>query len=556
MPLRGKPHYIFNDDGDGLKLAPHPHTRERATAPIEYLKDTPVDCFCWCLVDGVASYDSKVLQTIYDLYDRDKQCSLSQSDLSRTLYRQGIDYLPILIRRTRALGKAFYASFRMNDTHHKSHPNGVLASDFWKNNPQYRLWGETDALSYYNAGLDYAFPEVRRREFAAIREVAARYDVDGVELDFSRVPYLFQPGEAWANRGILTRFIRAVRRGLDRIGAERRRRIGLMIRTVFGEDRLAHGGMDVPRWIRDGLMDILVMTDLANDCNREVQPWLVLCRKRGIAFYAAIENGPWIDRRNFHDFVENPDAPPHNWVVRQSSEQLVLRSRAVAQNMLAQGVDGIYLFNHTPRPIPVEYFNPAGQRPKLPLCEWGSLETLCRRDKQYLFWAGLPIYVEALRPSQYHQTIPFATRGPDIGARASRVVLRFRQVARRFPHVARYRQPSIVKPGFVTYALNGRPIPEERIERKRQGPGRIPSGFRLRNHELVEIHLPGTALRSGNNTLAFEIPKYPHERDPYVFIYEFEVDVRFGNACGLRTAGTKPSRQSPRCSTDRTNRAT
>jgi hypothetical protein len=275
-------------------------------------------------------------------------------------------------------------------------------------------------------------------------------------------------------------------------------------------------------------MDLLVMTDLANDCNRDVQPWLGLCRKRGIAFYAAVENSPWIDRRNFHDIVSNPDAPPHNWGVRQTPEQQDLRVRAVAQNVLAQGVDGLYLFNHPPRPIPDEYFDPAGRRPKLSLGNWGSLETLRRRDKQYLFWAGLPIYVEALRPPQFHQTITFATRGPDIGARDSGVVLRFRQVARRFPHVAKYRQPSIVKPGFVTYTLNGKAIPIERIERTRQGAGRIPSGFKLPRHELIEIHLPGTALRSGENTLAFEISKPPHEHDPYVYIYELEADVVFG----------------------------
>lgn len=537
IPLR-KPHFIVNDDGQGIKIMSLPHTEVKAKAPIEYLKGTIADCLSLCVGNGVASYDSKVLQTIYELYDKRKARELDliddapvagKTDLAYNLYRRGIDYLPILIRRTHELDKVFYGSFRMNDSHHKSDPNGYFADDFFKNNPQYRLWGETDALSYYDAAMDYAFPEVRRRKRESICEFAAKYDVDGIELDFSRNPYLFQPDEAWANREILTEFIRKIRKKLDKIGAERGRPVGLMIRTVFGQDRLAHGGMDLQRWISEGLMDFLVMTNLSNDCNLDVQPWLGLCQKKGIAFYAAAEGGPWIDKRNFHDIFPNPDSPPHNWVFRQTPEDKILRARAVAQNMLAQGVDGIYLFNQVPRPIANEYFDPLGPRPEQPMSEWGSLETLRGLDKQYIFWKGLPIYVEALRPPRYHQTIQFTTRGSDIGKSDSQVVLRFRQMAKPFPHVAKYEQSPIVEPGYVTYTLNGKPIPEERIERKRQKPGRINSGFKLSEHELIVVNLPGTAIRSGQNSLSFEIPKpkEPQERDPYVYIYQLEVDVRF-----------------------------
>lgn len=78
------PHMIFNDDGDGLKIVPPPHTLAKVTAPIEYLKDTPVDCFCWCLANGNASYDSKVMETIYGLYDKRKALPGAFRDMSRT----------------------------------------------------------------------------------------------------------------------------------------------------------------------------------------------------------------------------------------------------------------------------------------------------------------------------------------------------------------------------------------------------------------------------------------------------------------------------------------
>ena len=59
---------ILNDDGDGLKQVAPPHDVTQVAGPIASLKGTPVDCFCWCLAEEVASYKSEVLQTIYDLY--------------------------------------------------------------------------------------------------------------------------------------------------------------------------------------------------------------------------------------------------------------------------------------------------------------------------------------------------------------------------------------------------------------------------------------------------------------------------------------------------------
>lgn len=108
------------------------------------------------------------------------------------------------------------------------------------------------------------------------------------------------------------------------------------------------------------------------------------------------------------------------------------------------------------------------------------------------------------------------------------MALRFRQMVVPFPHAAKkHRQPSIVPPGLLKYTLNGVDIQEGAITRSKEPAGRIPSGYRLKTHEMVEIHLPGTALHNGMNALAFSMPKSPTDRDPYVYIFEFDVDVRF-----------------------------
>jgi len=380
---------ILNDDGDGLKTVAKPHDVSQVAGPIASLKGTPVDCFCWCVAEEVASYKSEVLETIYDLYEKREALPYpgfggASTDVAHTLYQQGIDYLPLLIEHAHQSGIAFYASFRMNDTHHKSDPDGWLAPEFWKAHPEYRLWGETDAKSYYNAGMDYSFAEVRGRKLDAIEEVARNYAVDGVELDMGRNPYFFQPDEAWEKRGILTQFLVDLRKRLDAVG----RRVPIMVRTLFAEDRLRHGGMDLGTWIEGGLVDILALTDLVNTFRTDLEPWLSLCRDRGIPLNPTLDGGnPRVDRRNFHDIFTNPDAPPHNW---GAPVDLTLTLRAAAQNFLSQqDVPCLYLFNHPPRPI---FSDPPAFLTEL-------FDTL-HRDKRYHFWQGLPLWVEALRPPE------------------------------------------------------------------------------------------------------------------------------------------------------------
>ena len=82
---------ILNDDGDGLKLVPPPHDVSQVAGPIAPLKGTPVDCFCWCVAEEVASYKSEVLQTIYELYAEDRPNPYAHffgahTDVPNTLY--------------------------------------------------------------------------------------------------------------------------------------------------------------------------------------------------------------------------------------------------------------------------------------------------------------------------------------------------------------------------------------------------------------------------------------------------------------------------------------
>ena len=108
------------------------------------------------------------------------------------------------------------------------------------------------------------------------------------------------------------------------------------------------------------------------------------------------------------------------------------------------------------------------------------------------------------------------------------VTLSWRWIAEKNPHASgAYRQNPIVKPGLVHIYFNDKEIPQESLTITEMPGGRIPSGFKLKKHQRVEFTVPGSDLRNGENTLAFEMPKFPQERDPYVYIYDVTADLRF-----------------------------
>jgi len=431
-----------------------------------------------------------------------------------SLHRQGVDYLPRLIEEAHKDGIRFFASFRMNDAHQKSFPNSMLAGKFWQTHQHYRLWEVTDGKTYYNATLDYSYPEVRRRMLDAIGEVVQWYDVDGIELDWCRNPYTFPPSEAWDKRDVLTRFTEQIRNIVDAAGRKKGRKLSLIVRIPFSEETHRKTGMDVATWIRGQTMEILVMSNRVNDYTAQVGDWPGLCRENGILFFASVEAGP------------AANAPAHNHVVPETAEQTILRVRAAAQNWLAQDVDGIYMFNYPCKLFERKRTDAEFKRMAAILSEIGSPKTMQAKAKQYTFWQDLPIHAESGRPPQYHQTVSFKISDPALRQKSTEVVLRFRQVAERNPHATgKYEQPPVVPPDWVKYLLNDKEIDASRIKRTKCPAGKIPSGFTLKPHELIEITIPPGHLKYGENTLAFHIPRYPEARDPYVYIYELTADV-------------------------------
>lgn len=521
---KDKPRIIYNDDTVALRTVfSQPHTEKQIFQAVDYMKNSQVDCVCWCFFTGVAySYYSNVIENFYDMVKNDSDFFdrnlNNNSDLILSLYEQGIDYLPILIDKFHAENIDFYASFRMNDAHHKSRPKGKLASEFWRNHQDYRLWEVQDGRGYYNATLDYSYPEVRQLRFNAIVEVLTRYNVDGIELDFCRNPYIFQPSEAWEKRNILTNFILAIRNKINEFAKKQDKEIKLIIRVPFSDKDLKRGGMDVKEWLENKYLDILVMSNHFNDYNEQIEKWLELCKKNDIFFYPSIELLPQINPCPDVDIPIGTSTPKCNYEVPPDYKDMMNRIRGMAQNYLAQEPDGSYIFNYPCGLFETDRTPDEFTEMTSILHEIGCLDTLKNKPKEYLFWEKLPIYIEALRPAKYYQTIKFNIMDKGL-SKSSKVILSFIRAIEDNPH--NYEKSEKQLPNnYIKTILNGTALDEKIFKKHTASPGTIISGYTIGEHEKFEINLTGEDLLFGENTLGFEMPYFPENNSPYVYIYE------------------------------------
>ncbi|MBD3291315.1 MAG: family 10 glycosylhydrolase, partial [Armatimonadia bacterium] len=421
------PRMIFNDDTCSLRVIEPPHTIDRVANALEHLCGSQVDCLCWCLSSGDIAYSwaSDVVESAFDIASRDDGVEMlrktNDRNLMLSLHRDGIDYLPHLIDQAHQRGLIFLGSFRMNDAHHKSRPHGMLASSFWLEHQDWRLWEVQDGRTYYNACLDYSYPEVRRLRLDAIREVVGRYDVDGIELDWCRNPYAFQPSEAWEKRKILTDFTREIRAILDERADTSGRELALIARVPVDREKLRRAGIDIEAWVGQGLVDAVAASYLTNNYNLDLGNWIEICREYAVPFYPSIEAGP------AHNSA-------HNHVTPETVDQSVRRTRAAAQNYMAQQPDGLYMFNYPCRLFEHERTPDEFNDLVAALSEVASLETLEGTPKQYTFWHDLPMQLESARPAQFHQTLPFVVRDPAVRQKDTEVTICYRQATERNPH--------------------------------------------------------------------------------------------------------------------------
>jgi len=366
MPKPPPYRIIYNWDG-----APHGYSEapqsmdaflEKTYAPLE---DTQVGAHFWCIGEHAARWESDALELLGDVRGRtyESAASYTFTENIRGMLERGEDPQKALIERGHELGLHVYASMRMNDNHF----NGAQIEDLSTlhhteltrmriEHPEWLLGDRTS--EWFALSWNFAVPEVREHRFTHIKEICTLYDWDGVELDWQRHAFHFPQDDAYRLRYLLTDLQRAVRRMTEELSQQRGKPFYLAARVAGSLEMCRHIGYDIPTWIEEGLVDILIPGGgAATDPSLHVEEFKELCRGTDIAVYPGFDGG-----------LPDPFVGPEDPGTKDR-----MRTRAIASRYHNAGADGIYAFNwHANR----------DSRREL-LCQVGSPETLRGTDKIY-----------------------------------------------------------------------------------------------------------------------------------------------------------------------------
>ncbi len=322
----------------------------------------------FCVNVQRALFESRVWETFWGDYDPslgDDQPALRRTHGIRNhllLRERGIDQHARWLARCRHHGIEGWLSMRMNDCHglketvlgrsdnSRHHWAPYWPSEFWKSRPDLRRAPYRMERSWEGA-FDYGKEEVRRHHLALVRELFERYDMHGLEMDWMRWGMMFAPGHEAKGRGILTEFIREVRRLAD--AAEQRvgHKILLAHRVPAHPESALALGYDVPCWAKEGLADMVALSSFLGSAyfDYPLEIWRALLGPK-VKLLAHAEAG----------------AKPH-------PEHLVAGHEFMfgsAASALHRGADGIYLFNECYRE------SDAPELLKLEMRHLGSVDTL------------------------------------------------------------------------------------------------------------------------------------------------------------------------------------
>ena len=283
---------------------------------VGFLEGSGVDALFWHDGSGGnnAYYDSAVMELNGERIGR-------VEPLLRRMLDAGEDPPAITIAAAREHGVDVFYSFRINDCHDslgdgEAHPQ--LLATFKVEHPEW-LIGPGHAYGGCNQ-LNFAVPEVLDFKFAILEEAARKYDFDGFEIDFQRNAPYFIPGTEPEQAHILTGFLRRVREHFRERAVARGRDIALAVRVCESMEACRLDGFDVPAWIDEGLIDMIVLGSGAVDI--EVEAFAALARPAGIGVYPCLYGWP----SGYGPFT-------------------TAMCRALATNYWHQGADGIYTFN-------------------------------------------------------------------------------------------------------------------------------------------------------------------------------------------------------------------
>ena len=237
---------IYDNDGDDVNYNHGEPTIEGIQAKrTTWLPKYPVNTLIYC-VNG-STFQMKVPTENGELADYKwpdtyrSVATYGNVNVVTWLAEHGHDIIQLQLDFARKHGIEFFAEFRFNDTHDywdnpvepcpfyprfkREHPEFIMGS--YENQPPYAYW----------SSYDFTHKEIRDRFVALVTEVAEKYDLDGIFIDFFRWLGIFK-SVAWGGTAsaeeveMLSDMFRRIRAATEAAGRRRGRPILLAVRCA------------------------------------------------------------------------------------------------------------------------------------------------------------------------------------------------------------------------------------------------------------------------------------------------------------------------------------
>lgn len=180
--------------------------------------------------------------------------------------REGLDWVERLVNETRRRKLEVFWNHRISEVdllpdggHAKQpdplkvkHPDWVVPASWWPHG----MW-------------NLASEGLREHKIAVLREIATRYDLDGIQIDFARHVPCLPVGRQWEMREHVTEFMRMVRRMLLDVARQRGRPFLLAARVPQTLAGCHADGFDVQAWADQQLLDVLTLGSRSMDVDVE-----------------------------------------------------------------------------------------------------------------------------------------------------------------------------------------------------------------------------------------------------------------------------------------------
>ncbi len=257
----------------------YPTTREEFLEDFESLRESDFGTIYWQIIGGgLVNYPSK-LGTIpgahVDDFPRTGDGYVTAS--IKKFIDMGMDHTKLAIEAARSMNKKILIGFRAQSWQCPPGFEDYFTSDFYNDHPEWRTY-DRDGTPVMR--MSYAVPQVQQHILGLMKEVLA-YQPDGIEIIYFRGLPLMLWENAFMQRfqtkygvdakqipeddprlyelrgEIMTEFMRDMRRLLDETqrAQGRKQRYELTASVVHTEADNRKYGLDVERWVKEGLLD-------------------------------------------------------------------------------------------------------------------------------------------------------------------------------------------------------------------------------------------------------------------------------------------------------------